>query len=212
MKVIIIEGCDNTGKTTLISNLVKHYSVNYNVLVRHCGKPIKCADVLGYQTKSFINEVDVIAEYKHIIEKHDDKETIVIYDRFVQGEYVWGHLYRNYSIDDIKTRCVAPTMNEINEHIGRTNVMSILLDAPTDFIINNDDGKSFASDYDEMAATAFIEKQRNLFYFATVKPDFLRFDNYLVYDVTDRNTKSFKDPLTISSDIISEINKKLNID
>lgn len=211
MKVIIIEGCDNTGKTTLISNLVKHYSVNYNVLVRHCGKPIKCADVLGYQAKSFINEVDVIAAYKLAIERHDDKETIVIYDRFVQGEYVWGHLYRNYSINDIKTRCVAPTMQEIDSQLDQSNIISILLDAPTEFILNNDDGKSFASDYDKDVAISLIEKQRNLFYFASVKSDFLRFKNYLVYDVTDKNTKMFKDPLTISSDIISEINNKLHI-
>lgn len=212
MKVIIIEGCDNIGKTTLISNLVRHYSVNYNVLVRHCGKPIKCEDVLGYQSESFINEVDRISTYKQLIETHDDKETIVIYDRFVQGEYVWGNLYRNYSITDIKTRCVAPTMNKINAELNQADIVSVLLDAPAEFILNNDDGKSFSSNYDRSSALKLIEKQRSLFYFASVKPDFLRFKNYLVYDVVDNQTKTFKDPHTISDDIISSINIKLNID
>jgi len=38
MKVIVIEGCDNLGKTTLIANLVKHYSTKYNILIKHNSK------------------------------------------------------------------------------------------------------------------------------------------------------------------------------
>ena len=68
MKLIIIEGCDNLGKSTLIANLVKHYSQKYNVLVKHSGKPTnKDTDPLDEQRQYFINETNNLQIYKNTV-------------------------------------------------------------------------------------------------------------------------------------------------
>lgn len=212
MKVIVIEGCDNLGKTTLIANLVKHYSTKYNILIKHSGKPETSDNILSAQRHSFIEESNNLYRMANTVELFDKKEMLVIYDRFVQGEYVWGHLYRNFSIEDIKYKCVKPVMDNIIFDLGEQNIMSILLDAPTEFIYNNDDGKSFCSDKDKDEMLYMIQRQRDLFYLSIMKHEFLCFPNRAVYDVYDKNTNNFKNEQTITNDIVNLLNKHLHLD
>lgn len=219
MKLIIIEGCDNLGKSTLIANLVKHYSQKYNVLVKHSGKPTnKDMDPLDEQRQYFINETNNLQIYKHTVETGEKKKTLVIYDRFVQGEYVWGSIYRNYSLDDIKHRCIEPVMKNLTFNIGQSNIVSILLDASSYFIHYNDDGNSFCSHENMNDAIKLINKQRDLFKTVMTQHEYLSFDNNIIYDV--QNTSSiyaygdfiFKNEHIICDDIIKLINEKIHLE
>lgn len=218
MKLIIIEGCDNLGKSTLIANLVKYYSQNYNVLVKHSGKPTnKNMDPLREQQEYFINETNNLHIYKHTIEAREKKETIVIYDRFVQGEYVWGSIYRKYSLDDIKHKCIEPVMKNLTFNIGQSNIVSILLDASSYFIYYNDDGYSFCSHENMDSAIKLINQQRDIFKNVMTDDEYIPFNNNIIYDV--QNTSSiytygdfvFKNESIICNDIINLINEKIHL-
>lgn len=219
MKLIIIEGCDNLGKSTLIANLVKHYSQKYNVLVKHSGKPTnKDMDPLDEQRQYFINETDNLQIYKNTVETGEKKKTLVIYDRFVQGEYVWGSIYRNYSLDDIKYKCVEPVMKNLTFNIGQTNIVSILLDASSHFIYYNDDGNSFCSDKNMDDSIKLINDQREIFKNVMTNHEYLPFDNNIIYDVQNRSSIYtygdfvFKNEQIICNDIIKLINEKINLE
>lgn len=219
MKLIIIEGCDNLGKSTLIANLVKHYSQKYNILIKHSGKPSnKDMDPLDEQRQYFINETNNLQMYKHTVEIAEKKETLVIYDRFVQGEYVWGSIYRKYSLDDIKHRCIEPVMKNLTFNIGQSNIVSILLDASSHFIYYNDDGYSLCSHENMDNAINLINKQRELFKNVMTDAEYVPFNNNIIYDV--QNTSSiytygdfiFKNESIICNDIINLINEKIHLD
>lgn len=219
MKLIIIEGCDNLGKSTLIANLVKHYSQKYNILIKHSGKPSnKDMDPLDEQRQYFINETNNLQMYKHTVEIAEKKETLVIYDRFVQGEYVWGSIYRKYSLDDIKHRCIEPVMKNLTFNIGQSNIVSILLDASSHFIYYNDDGYSLCSHENMDNAINLINKQRELFKNVMTDAEYIPFNNNIIYDV--QNTSSiytygdfiFKNESIICNDIINLINEKIHLD
>ena len=217
MKIIIIEGCDNLGKTTLINNLKNYYNSNYNVIIKHSGKPVNNdLDALDEQSMNFLNETNKLYNLK--LNESDDKETLVIYDRFVQGEYVWGSIYRGYPIEDIKRKCVAPVMKNLTFNIGQENIISILLDAPSHFIYYNDDGKSLYSNINMDKMIDLINYQRSLF--KDVMTNFEKyycFKNNIIYNVQDDSTIYtygdfiFKSENKICSDIIKYINEKINL-
>lgn len=82
MKIIIIEGENCTGKTTLANYIVDNFQYEY----------IKCSQPKG----------DAYLEYKKIISELDENKNYVI-DRFVYGEMVYGPIYRGKSdIDNAK--------------------------------------------------------------------------------------------------------------
>lgn len=218
VKIIIIEGCDNLGKSTLIANLTKYYNQKYNVIIKHSGKPPKSDDPLKTQYNYFINEVDNLIKYKNCIETFETKETLVIYDRFVQGEYVWGSLYRNYSLDDIKNKCVEPVISKLINNIGNDNIISILLDADDYFIYYNDDGLSFSSHANMDDAIELIKRQRKIF--NETMTDVIKysaFNNNIIYNV--QNTDSlysygdfiFRPENIILKSITDKINEKIGI-
>jgi len=74
MKIIIIEGENKTGKSTLAKYIVDNYGYEY----------IKCSQPGD----------DAFKEYKDIIKSLDQNKNYVI-DRFLYGEFVYGPLYRN---------------------------------------------------------------------------------------------------------------------
>jgi thymidylate kinase len=80
--IIILEGENKTGKTTLANYIIDNYGFDY----------VKCSQPKG----------DPFEEYMEIIEeiKRTGKDTII--DRFHIGEFVWGPLYRGGSLLNIK--------------------------------------------------------------------------------------------------------------
>ena len=77
MQVIILEGENKTGKTTLANFLKDKYGFKY----------VKCS-----QPKR-----DPYVEYIEIIKKIARSTSDVVIDRFIYGEFVYGPLYRGKS-------------------------------------------------------------------------------------------------------------------
>ena len=74
MRLVILEGCDRTGKTTLANQLVERHSFKYI----HCGQP----------------KGDLYEEYMQILQDIEKEGVDTVIDRFVYGEFVYGPLYR----------------------------------------------------------------------------------------------------------------------
>lgn len=79
MKLILLEGVDKCGKTTIANRLIKDYGFNY----------IKCSQPKG----------DAFLEYFTILDSIDKNKNYVI-DRFHWGESVYGPIYRGVSTMD----------------------------------------------------------------------------------------------------------------
>jgi thymidylate kinase len=200
MKILILEGCDNTGKTTLISNIIKKYNTKYNIVIKHCGKPLPNTPQSIFFTKEFYSIKDLIE-----IEKNNYKEFLLIYDRFIIGEYVWGSLYRHSDIDTIRNTIVNPTIININEIIDRNNIVQILLDASSEFVYNHDDGQSLGSTYNKDEFIMKIDKQREIFKKCLSDNYYNNLSDYYIYNVDCDN--EFKSEKEIITDIIEILNK-----
>ena len=110
MKLIIIEGGDRLGKSTLIENLCKYFNYD-NVTIRHFGKPPKELapdEVLDFQFKCFKNEANLVHEIKRTFDPGYSRfhyyPEIVIWNRAHLGEYVYGQMFRKADKEKLKTR------------------------------------------------------------------------------------------------------------
>lgn len=82
-RVVIIEGCDNIGKSTLATIL--HQTLKHPTTVRHFGAPVsKGVKAFTEQMKTLDREMCGI----------DDGSDVEIWDRSVIGENVYGPMYR----------------------------------------------------------------------------------------------------------------------
>lgn len=136
MKVVIIEGPDNVGKTTVIDQLIHRFD---NVYYMHFQKPTATDSIYAAleQKKVFINAVNKIESLSQI------KTDIVILDRSWLGEYVYGCKYRNNGEEFV--------LNMINEcygilHEKNITCYTVLLNAYTpDFCLKHEDGNSLSN-------------------------------------------------------------------
>ena len=99
MKLIIIEGPDNTGKSTVIQGLCNKISKS---LVIHSSAPLPADHITQAvcQNESFCKLAEVICGYADL--DRDMRPDAVILDRAWPGEGVYGVLYRNNSIEYVK--------------------------------------------------------------------------------------------------------------
>lgn len=133
MKLIIIEGTDNSGKDTLINNLCNHY-INEKIEVKHFEKPKsktneECAKE---QDKSFI-------DFVKSLDASEDK--IVILNRAWYGELVYGTLYRGRNKNEVLSMIWECEKILIDSKI---DVSYILLYADPVFLSKNEDGLSIS--------------------------------------------------------------------
>ncbi len=87
---LVFDGCDCSGKTTLIAEFTKRK--RYKVF--HFQQPprdLSNADKAIFQKNHFYLMIDYLL--------HDDN---IIFDRFHIGEQIYGKLFRGYEIDYIK--------------------------------------------------------------------------------------------------------------
>ncbi len=135
MKLIIIEGTDNTGKDTLISKILEKYPI---ATIIHCGKP--------YSKKYSSIEQDTLFNiYCNLIINNEFKySNVIIMNRSHIGEYVYGTLYRNRSKNEVFNM-----INNINMALNNKKDLSIyyiqLLCDSTNLLKNNEDGKSLSN-------------------------------------------------------------------
>ena len=135
MKLIIIEGTDNTGKDTLISKILEKYPT---ATIIHCGKPL---------TKKYSsNEQDELFKLyaNNIVNKKYDNTHVIIMNRSHIGEYVYGVLYRNRSKDEVGEMII-----DINKILYSRKDLEIryiqLLSNSENLLRNNEDGKSLSN-------------------------------------------------------------------
>jgi len=139
MKLIIVEGTDRTGKDTVCSYL-KDMADSYSY--RHWGFPEgkTNADKIKYQQYSFKKEFDMWHAVRNdpYFSKPND---MVIWNRSHLGEVVYGTLYRDYDPEEWVYNLEALYAFDQN-----LEIYLILLEGDPEFIVNNDDGKSFSND------------------------------------------------------------------
>lgn len=163
--LIILEGMDNTGKTTLIEmykRIVSGLNPDIKVQVIHMEKPPQDAteseisDNEFLDTSSKINvNYDKANEFQHnaymklpsklveIIQMNEPPHVIIL-DRAWLSEYVYGYLYRNRNQRDIIIDNLI-IEKQIMNIFGSENVFLVYLyPSNLNFIRKKEDGKSLA--------------------------------------------------------------------
>lgn len=178
MKVLILEGLDNVGKSTIAEALMIKYKSKYNIMFMHSCSPQyqENMDPLTYQGIEFYMKADTAA-YMAMYEEeknpylpaniqHPLSETLCIFDRSWVDEYVYGQIYRNESYWEILlmiTKCFE-TLTRPEAVLENMKVSIVHLDASPEFSIKKDDGKSFTSDIaEDNAKLEQVKKEKELF-------------------------------------------------
>lgn len=94
--ILIIEGMDRCGKSTLVEQLRKRYFLNnVRVLVHHSSSPPKVENPNEWEVQHYRQMLDAsyMLNYSHDFD--------IIFDRFHLGAIVYGKKYRNADPEDI---------------------------------------------------------------------------------------------------------------
>lgn len=173
MKVLLLEGLDNVGKSSAASELMLRFKDKYNILFMHSRSPIQeNVDPLKYQSVEFYMKADTAAHMAIYEEckdtyipenyKHPLSETLCIFDRSWLDEYVYGQIYREEPLWEILlmiTNCFEALMQP-GVNLDKMQVAIVYLDSTPEFSISKDDGKSFTSDiesYNQKRETVYRE-------------------------------------------------------
>ena len=135
MKVIILEGPDNTGKNSLIHSIIDNNNV---VKYIHCGKP-SSNEPFKENERLFFKYADDIIRDNQL-----NNCAAVVFNRYYPGEYVYGQLYRNGDIDIIKDM-ISGIESLLVSKIGWENIFYIQLNSTSaDLLKHNEDGHSLS--------------------------------------------------------------------
>lgn len=147
-KVIIIEGVDNVGKSSLISKLNEYY--NGSVEILHSEVPPKDCSLFNFYYDGLIHNT---------LDAYYNKDVgAIIHDRSMYGEYVYGPKYRNEDKNYISKLISDLESGQLNTFILSNELYFILLtSSDISLITNNDDGKSISN------KSADIEEETKLF-------------------------------------------------
>lgn len=141
MKVVIIEGCDNCGKDSLINGLRKHF--NDDVKIIHSGIP-SSKDLYSYYYNGLIHET--LNNYYR-----NDKK-VLIHNRSIYGEYVYGPKYRNLSKDDAIKLIHNLEVGQLNTFILSDDLyLFVLTSSSVELLVKNDDGLSISNKKEDIA-------------------------------------------------------------
>lgn len=133
-KVIIIEGCDRTGKDTLIKRLKSHFK---NTKVIHAGIP-SSDNLFDFYYDGLIH--DTLTWY------YDHSLDAVIHNRSIYGEYVYGPKYRNEDRDYIHKMISSLEAGQLRTFILSRDLYFVLLTSTnSNLLVKNDDGLSLSS-------------------------------------------------------------------
>jgi hypothetical protein len=182
--IIILEGLDRLGKSTLINNIMNHFGFYHYI---HYEKPKaldcyldSCVNPLkAYQVDSFLTGFDLIA--------NATADTRIIFDRFHLGESVYSPLYRKYDGDyvfSMEHDCI----EQLKVHPHKLDNVKLILLTSSNFDFVEDDGLSF-----DVTAQ---QKEQNMFIAAF---NTSKFKHKTLIDVHNGHG-GFKDPLEIFSE------------
>ncbi|MCK9574609.1 MAG: hypothetical protein WC979_01750 [Candidatus Pacearchaeota archaeon] len=170
MKHIIVEGCDRTGKDTLIEYIESLSKNNYEQ--HHFMTPLgnTIEEKIEFQQTDFSIEFERIKIYRTMFKNADD---MFVWNRSHIGEYVYGNIYRKYDpswIFDLE--------KEYEYDISNDTYLILLIGSP-EFLIANEDGHSLSSKLEDR------QKEISLFIEAVGKS---HIKNKLIIDVTKNET------------------------
>lgn len=138
MKLIIIEGTDNTGKDTVIANIIRKYPC---VKIYHCCKPKGCTPEECQQEQFDLFTALAV----HNISDHTNSDiSATIHNRSWYGEYVYGCMYRG-NLETWVKDMILREEQLLKLGIGDDDIFLItLLSDNADFLVRNDDGLSIS--------------------------------------------------------------------
>ena len=177
-KLIIVDGMDNTGKSTLIARLTKVLeSLGNTTITIHSQKPpkdIAPEDTSAYQHKYYLDLINMLTTLKS-----ERKYDYIILDRGWISEYVYGPLYRNRGKQEIVEDNIVLDKKVLSLFNIPSDVYFIMLLGSTKFLLSREDGKSL-SDNDE----SLIELERTEF---EKGYDYSLIDKKIYYEVDSDN-------------------------
>lgn len=177
-KLIIVDGMDNTGKSTLIARLTKVLeSLGNTTITIHSQKPpkdIAPEDTSAYQHKYYLDLINMLTTLKS-----ERKYDYIILDRGWISEYVYGPLYRNRGKQEIVEDNIVLDKKVLSLFNIPSDVYLIMLLGSTKFLLSREDGKSL-SDNDE----SLIELERTEFEKGF---DYSLIDKKIYYEVDSDN-------------------------
>jgi len=91
--IINVSGCDGSGKTTLINNLISKFTSKVTTV--HFSNPKDYNDAKN--------------QYYTFLEQHPQNSELILCDRFHEGEWVYAPIYRNYIgdyLEDFEERII----------------------------------------------------------------------------------------------------------
>ena len=177
-KLIIVDGMDNTGKSTLIARLTKVLeSLGNTTITIHSQKPpkdIAPEDTSAYQHKYYLDLINMLTTLKS-----ERKYDYIILDRGWISEYVYGPLDRNRGKQEIVEDNIVLDKKVLSLFNIPSDVYLIMLLGSTKFLLSREDGKSL-SDNDE----SLIELERTEF---EKGYDYSLIDKKIYYEVDSDN-------------------------
>lgn len=155
-KLIIIDGMDNTGKSTLITRIQNILSkLSYRNIVIHSEKPPK--NILSENTSEYQHNYYIDLMEKLTSLKRSSMYDFIILDRGWISEYVYGQMYRNRDGKEITEDNIILDLESMKV-FGTTNVYLIMLYASSQFLKKNEDGNSLSN-----CSTDLLKKEETLF-------------------------------------------------
>ena len=139
--ILIIEGMDRCGKSTLVEQLRKNYFYNHKILIHHSSSPPK---IVPDQNAWEVAHYSAMLDTSYALNYTHDFD--VIFDRFHLGAIVYGKKYRNANPEDI----YAIEYASIHEN---DEIALVLLTDLTGKIMERDDNDSLESSADEFDET-----------------------------------------------------------
>lgn len=157
-KLIIIDGMDNTGKTTLIKRItwVLQDQLNMNIKIIHLEKPpkeIKKEDIPNY---SHMYYTDILVNQLNTLYNTGEYDYIIL-DRGWISEYVYGPLYRNRTYQRIVEDNIVMDY-KTSKIFGNENIFLYVLIGDPEFLLENEDNLSLSNSNKEL-----IKYEYNLF-------------------------------------------------
>ena len=144
--IVIIEGMDRCGKSTLVDSLRKYVLTDPGTIVHHSVSPPKDAkDPNKWELDNYRALIDFASDA-------NDRGQSVLFDRFHLGAYVYGVKYRGQS------ESIIIEIEEGLSSFTKEAILITLVDYPS-AIVERDDDDSIESSEDDFAEThrSFIQ-------------------------------------------------------
>lgn len=143
MKLIILEGGDRLGKSSIIKGLCEYFNYD-NVTIRHFGKPPKDltpSEVSSFQFRAFNKELDLFYDINaREYDKYKYYPEIMIWNRSHLGEYVYSQMFRGGNAELLKDMIF-----QFERGLISHKVYLITLTADPEFFLSKEDGNSFSN-------------------------------------------------------------------